>query len=85
VAAMAGVDLAEIAITSSATLLEGEGPDDGFTVGDIAGVVVTAALAKGKKCERCWQVLEEVGENDAEGEICNRCADAVGDVFAAAS
>ena len=85
VAAMAGVDLAEIAITSSATLLEGEGPDDGFTVGDIAGVVVTAALAKGKKCERCWQVLEEVGENDAEGEICNRCADAVGDVFVPAS
>jgi isoleucyl-tRNA synthetase len=85
VAAMAGLDLAEITITSSATLLKGPGPDDGFTLDDIPGVVVSPALAKGRKCERCWQVLDEVGENDAEGGICDRCADAVGDVLAAAS
>jgi isoleucyl-tRNA synthetase len=33
--------------------------------------------AGGTKCQRCWKVLEEVGENPAHPDICNRCADAV--------
>jgi len=34
-------------------------------------------LAPGKKCARCWRVLEEVGTQPAHPALCLRCADAV--------
>ena len=76
VAAMQGVDLAEIAITSAATLVAGEPPADAFTLGDVAGIGVVPRLAEGSKCERCWQVLPDVGAHGRDG-ICGRCAAAV--------
>jgi isoleucyl-tRNA synthetase len=33
--------------------------------------------AVGQKCQRCWQVLDEVGTIDKHPDLCNRCADAV--------
>jgi isoleucyl-tRNA synthetase len=33
--------------------------------------------ARGKKCARCWKVLEEVGSVAAHSALCLRCADAV--------
>jgi isoleucyl-tRNA synthetase len=72
--AMAGIDLAELSITSAATLLTGDAPADAFKMDDVAGVGVVFKEANGGKCERCWQVLEEV---TAEGGICKRCEDAV--------
>jgi isoleucyl-tRNA synthetase len=76
VAAMEGVDLPEIAITSSATLLTGEVPDGAFTVPDIAGIGVVPALAEGEKCSRCWQVLPDVGTY-TNPDVCARCDAAV--------
>ncbi|MDX9860726.1 MAG: isoleucine--tRNA ligase, partial [Rhodospirillales bacterium] len=75
--AMQGVDLAEIAITSSAALHEGEAPAEAFRLSDVAGVGVVPGLADGKKCARCWKVLEEVGNDSAFADLCGRCADAV--------
>ena len=72
VAAMEGVDLSEIAITSAASLLIGDVPDGAFTVPDIAGIGVVPALAEGKKCARCWQVLPNVGTH-ANPDVCARC------------
>ncbi|MEE2996508.1 MAG: isoleucine--tRNA ligase [Pseudomonadota bacterium] len=66
-----GVDLAEICITSGATLNVGEG--EGFSLDDVPGVTVVPAPADGKKCERCWQVLPEIGSNRDHPDICNRC------------
>jgi isoleucyl-tRNA synthetase len=60
--AFSGLDAAEIFITSNATLSKGDADD------------VTISVASGDKCERCWVILPEVTEN---GELCNRCADAV--------
>jgi isoleucyl-tRNA synthetase len=34
--------------------------------------------ADGGKCDRCWQVLPEVGSHANHPTLCNRCADVVG-------
>ncbi len=62
-AALAGLDLAEICITSAATLLADEGPADAFRLDEVAGVAVVPALAEGRKCARSWRVLPEVGSD----------------------
>jgi isoleucyl-tRNA synthetase len=72
-------DFAEIAITSQATLLAGEGPAGTFRLADVPGVAVEAALAEGEKCQRCWRVLPEVEE-----ELCHRCTAAVAGLAPAA-
>lgn len=74
-AALAGLDLAELAITSGITLRDGPPPAGAFTLDDVPEVAVVPALATGEKCQRCWQVLPEVAENPAG--LCRRCADAV--------
>ncbi len=76
VAAMEGVDLSEISITSAATLLTGDVPDGAFIVPDIAGIGVVSALAEGEKCARCWQVLPDVGTH-TNPDVCARCDAAV--------
>ena len=38
---------------------------------------VGVEVATGKKCERCWQVLPEVGSHPDHPDLCNRCHDAV--------
>jgi len=76
VAAMEGLDLAEISITSGAELVEGPVPDGAFTVPEIDGIGVVPQLAEGEKCARCWQVLPDVGAH-AHPDVCERCADAV--------
>ena len=81
---LSGIDLAEICITSDAKLSIGTPIGDGFTLDDVPGVSVVPGLAGGKKCERCWQVLPEVGNNADHPHICNRCADAVANLPAAA-
>jgi isoleucyl-tRNA synthetase len=76
-AALAGIDLAEICITSSGTLRAGTPPEGFFTLPDVAGVAVRVGLAAGEKCQRCWKILPEVGSIAAHPELCVRCADAV--------
>jgi isoleucyl-tRNA synthetase len=74
---MDGIDLAEINITSSAKLLQGNAPDGAFIMEDTNGIAVVSSLSQGGKCERCWQVLPEVGTIKGYEDICKRCADAV--------
>jgi isoleucyl-tRNA synthetase len=76
-AALDGLDLAEIAITSDAELLEGEAPESAFALEDVPGVGVVSAPAEGEKCERCWRILPEVGANAEAPGVCGRCANAV--------
>jgi len=72
-----GLDMAELAITSGLTLLAGEGPAEAFRLAEVPGVAVEARLAEGEKCQRCWQVLPEVGQETAHPDLCRRCGDAV--------
>jgi isoleucyl-tRNA synthetase len=70
-------DFAGICISSSLTLKEGVPPQNAFTLSDVQGVGVVIELAQGQKCERCWQVLEEVGSTPERPDLCCRCNDAV--------
>jgi len=72
-----GIDLAQISISSSLTLIEEAPPQNAFVLPDVEGVGVVINLAKGRKCERCWQVLPEVGEHKDHPDLCGRCHDAV--------
>ncbi len=74
-AALEGMDAADIFITSGVTLIESEPPTDSFVLEDVAGVGVVQGSAEGIKCERCWKILPEVGLN--KEPVCNRCADSL--------
>ncbi len=71
--ALAGLDLAEICITSGLRLVEGEAPAGAFRLAEVAGVGVVPDPAAGDKCPRCWRVLPEVTTDG----VCGRCAEAV--------
>ena len=76
--ALGGLDVAELLITSGASLEGGEAPADAFRLEDVAGVAVVPGLAGGTKCGRCWRVLPEVGADGGREDLCGRCDDAVG-------
>jgi len=76
-AALAGVDLAELCITSAATVRIGPPPGDAFTLTEIAGIGVRVVAATGERCERCWRVLPEVGHVHGHADLCGRCADVI--------
>ncbi|NNU16734.1 isoleucine--tRNA ligase [Parvularcula sp. ZS-1/3] len=69
----ASVDLAELSITSQATLANGQAPDGAHRLPDQPNVAVSISKAAGEKCGRCWRVLPDVPE---DGALCGRCADA---------
>jgi isoleucyl-tRNA synthetase len=75
--ALAGVDLAEISITSGAQLMSGAGPEGAFRLEDVPGVAVVFARAKGTKCARSWKILEDVGADPEFPELSLRDAEAV--------
>ena len=49
-----------------------------FESKEIPGLKVYVVPAKGKKCERCWNFSEKVGENKEHPVICERCVEAIG-------
>ena len=75
--AVGDLDLAELAITSAASLEDGEPPADAFQLPDVGSVAVRIERAQGQKCERCWQVLPDVGVSPALPGLCGRCVEAV--------
>ncbi len=81
-AALADLDLAELAITSGVTLETGEGPEGAFRLDDVPGVAVVPALAEGRKCKRSWKILPEVGTHPVYKDLSLRDADAVADLVA---
>jgi isoleucyl-tRNA synthetase len=70
--ALDGVDLAEVAITSAASLVEGEGPPDAFRLEDVPGVAVEPRRAEGKKCARSWKILPSVGSDPEYPDVSPR-------------
>ena len=76
-AAATTIDLAEIAITSAATLKTGASPDGAFTSADVSGVAVVPKPAEGKKCARSWRITTDVGSDPAYPELSARDAAAM--------
>jgi isoleucyl-tRNA synthetase len=75
--ALLDVDLAEVCITSAATLVEGDGPPDAFRLDDVKGVAVEVRLAQGTKCARSWKILASVGSDPAYPDVSPRDAQAL--------
>jgi isoleucyl-tRNA synthetase len=70
-------DLAELCITSAATLVEGEGPNSAFRLDDVRGVAVEPRRAEGKKCARSWKISPAVGSDPQYPEVTPRDAQAL--------
>jgi isoleucyl-tRNA synthetase len=75
--ALAGVDMAEVAITSAATVVEGEGPPPAFRLDEVPGVAVEPRRAEGKKCARSWKILPTVGADPDYPDVSPRDAQAL--------
>ncbi len=71
------VDLAELCITSAATLAEGEGPASAFRLEDVRGVAVEPRLAQGCKCARSWKISKAVGLDPQFPDVTPRDAQAL--------
>jgi isoleucyl-tRNA synthetase len=84
-AALAGVDLAEVAITSGVTLQAGEGPADAFRLDEVKGVAVVVARAGGVKCARSWKYFDPASADPAYPDITPRDARAMWERAAAAA
>jgi isoleucyl-tRNA synthetase len=76
-AALVDVDLAEVCITSDATLAEGEGPAEAFRLDEVRGVAVVPKLATGSKCARSWKISPAVGSDPEYPEVTPRDAKAL--------
>jgi len=76
-AAVVDIDLAEVAITSHATLVAGEGGPAAFRLDNVKGVAVEVARAEGRKCARSWKILPTVGSDPAYPDVSPRDAQAL--------
>jgi isoleucyl-tRNA synthetase len=76
-AAVVDVDLAEVCITSGATLVEGEGPPEAFRLDEVRGVAVVPGLAEGRKCARSWKILATIGADPVYPDVSPRDAQAL--------
>ena len=76
-AAVVDVNLAEVCITSAATLVEGEGPDTAFRLDEVRAVAVEPRRAEGKKCARSWKITDAVGLDPQFPDVTPRDAQAL--------
>jgi isoleucyl-tRNA synthetase len=76
-AAFDGLDVAEIMITSAATLKSGATPKGAFTIPEVEGVGVVPKPAQGKKCARSWRIVPDVGADPEFPDLSERDARAV--------
>ena len=74
---MSSSEMADLFITSGVSFSRSTPPATAFSLEDVEGVAVFPKMAVGKKCERCWKVLDDVGSKSNHPDVCLRCADAV--------
>jgi isoleucyl-tRNA synthetase len=68
---------ADLCITSDIRISTEPAPEEAFFLSDVPGVAVVVAPAEGRKCQRCWKILPDVGEH-GHAEVCARCDAALG-------
>lgn len=81
-AALEGLDFAEICITSDISVVAGEGPADAFRLDDGTKVAVEPKLAEGQKCARSWKITKDVGSDPDYPEVSARDAQALRELAA---
>jgi isoleucyl-tRNA synthetase len=75
--ALDGVDMAEVCITSAATVVAGDGPAEAFRLPEVPGVAVMVHKAEGKKCARSWKISPLVGTDPEYPDVTPRDATAL--------
>lgn len=70
--ALKSVNFEDITITSSLFLTADPAPNEAFRMSEVPGIGVVFELAEGKKCQRCWKILPDVGHH-AHPDVCARC------------
>lgn len=76
--AIAGIDMAEIAITSGLEIVDQPRPEGAFVLPDVAGAAVVVGKAEDrglKKCARSWRYTADVGSDPAFPEVSARDAE----------
>ncbi|MHA6641917.1 isoleucine--tRNA ligase [Mesorhizobium sp. A623] len=76
-AAIADVDMAEMAITSGLEFAHGAAPADAFTLDDVKGVAVVVEKAEDRglhKCARSWRYTADVGSDPEFSDVSARDA-----------
>ncbi|OSP55642.1 isoleucine--tRNA ligase [Pseudoruegeria sp. SK021] len=63
---------ATLCIVSDLTISTDPVPEGAFTLPDVAGVGVVFQKAEGQKCQRCWNILPDVGTH-SHPDVCGRC------------
>jgi len=78
--ALAGIDLAEISITSDFVISHDDAPADAFALREVPGVAVVVEKAEGRglvKCARSWRYTDDVGSDAAFADVSARDAAAL--------
>jgi isoleucyl-tRNA synthetase len=73
-AAVEGIDLAEIAITSGIAVSETPAPEGAFVLDEVKGVAVVPRRATGTKCARSWRYTDDVGSDPEFPDVSARDA-----------
>ncbi|MFN7101811.1 MAG: isoleucine--tRNA ligase, partial [Pseudorhizobium sp.] len=81
-AALDGLDFAEICITSDISVVGDEGPADAFRLEDGTKVAVEPKLAKGTKCARSWKITRDIGSDPDYPDVSARDAAALKELAA---
>jgi isoleucyl-tRNA synthetase len=82
-AAVRGIDMAEVSITSDIEIIESDGPADAFRIDEVKGVAVVFQKAEGTRCARSWRILPEVGTDPDYPDLSLRDAQAMRELKAA--
>jgi len=76
-AAIAGIDMAEVAITSGIEIVGSEAPAEAFRLPDVPGVAVVFAKAAYPRCARSWRHVPDVGSDPDYPDVSARDAAAL--------
>ena len=76
-AAIAGLDMAEISITSGLEISTTEGPAEAFRLDEVKGVAVVFAKAAYPRCARSWRHVPDVGSDPDYPDLSARDAQAM--------
>jgi isoleucyl-tRNA synthetase len=82
-AALEGLDFAEICITSDISVVGDEGPQEALRLDDGTKVSVEPKLAEGTKCARSWKITKDVGSDADYPDVSARDAKALRELAAA--
>ncbi len=66
-------DYCELSIVSGLKVIKNHAPEEAFRFDEVKELGIIVEKAEGNKCERCWQILPEVGASEVHPSLCERC------------